>query len=207
MDEPTHTPLDDRIDNAETNAGDTEEPQVFRVARPGGRREFLQTLSKGAAVSATAAIADGCAADTPPAPTPTTTSTSVRTTTTSTSTSTTTTTISANNTLAGVVTDEATGRPIVGGRVTCVDGPNANKSSPTDGNGYYSIPGLVGSSFTARATASGYNLADKGLTITRDTRLDFILRPVNLTTSSTTTSVGGGGGGCSCNSVHYWYPN
>ena len=204
MDEPTHRPLDDRFDNAEANTGENEEPQVFRVARPGGRREFLQTLSKGAAVSATAALADGCTGDTPPAPSPPTPTTSVRTTTTSTSTSTTTTTISTNNTLAGVVTDEATGRPVVGGRVTCVDGPNANKSSPTDGNGYYSIAGLVVSSFTVRVTASGYNLADRGLTITRDTRLDFVLRPIGLTTSSTTTSVGGGGGG---GGGHYWYPN
>jgi hypothetical protein len=78
--------------------------------------------------------------------------------------------------LAGVVTEEtAAGGPVVGATVQVVDGPNAGKSSSTDGGGNYTLTDLAVGSFTVRATASGYMVADRGLTVAEDTRLDLKL--------------------------------
>jgi hypothetical protein len=79
-------------------------------------------------------------------------------------------------TLAGVLADADSGRAIPSGDVQILDGPNAGKRSSTDGNGYYSIAGVVQSSFTAHASASGYNVADRGITVSADTRLDLLLK-------------------------------
>lgn len=190
-----------------------ESPEVHRVAKPGGRRAFLQSLSKGAAVGATAAIGDSCNKKNPGTPTgatPTTTvaSTTIATTSTLTTTSVAT-TVAPTYTLAGVVTDRS-GRPVVGCRVFVVDGPNANKSSNCDGNGYYSIPGLIGGAFTLRTTMNGVFLYDQPVLVNRDTRLDFSVTTTSTTTSSTssvatsapsTSSTTPGG------TIHYWYPN
>lgn len=186
---------------------DADEPKVFKIASPGGRRAFLQTLSRTAAVGGAAVAADNCnsKAPTTPSPPPTTSTTSsVRTTTTS--------TVLPASTLAGVVTDANTGRPVGGARVAVVDGPGAGRSSTTDGNGYYSIAGISHSSFTARATATNYSNQDKGLTLSQDTRLDFTLRPLAATTSTvpaTTTSGGCASNFCTCNpqTRTYFYPN
>jgi hypothetical protein len=187
----------------------SEEPRVFKVASPGGRRAFLQTLSKTAAVGGAAVAADNCnSTPTMPSPPPT---TSISTTT---STSTTT-SVAPTATLAGVVTNQNTGQPIGGARVSVVDGPGRGRSSTTDGNGYYSIAGIRHSSFTARATATNYSNHDRGLTLDRDTRLDFQLRPLAPTTSTTTTrsSTTTRRTGCTCNPLcgcnplTYFYPN
>jgi len=79
-------------------------------------------------------------------------------------------------TLTGVVSDEATNRGIGGGTVSVLDGPNAGKSSNTDGNGYYSIPTLGAGSFTVQARANGYDASNSAVTLTADTRLDLKLR-------------------------------
>jgi hypothetical protein len=76
-------------------------------------------------------------------------------------------------TVAGVVSEDPDRVPISGGVVQVVDGPNAGRSSTTDGNGYYSIPGLRTGSFTVRATKSGYRTTDRGLTLANDTRVDI----------------------------------
>jgi hypothetical protein len=119
-------------------------------------------------------------------------------------------------TVAGLVRDQGTGQPIMGGSVQIVDGPNTGKSSSTDGNGYYSIPGVIAGSFTLHAAASGYDPADQGLTVAADSRVDLMLHATvpciyaigpsavatapqaggQLTASITRTS-----GGCSWNAV------
>lgn len=181
---------------------------VYSVSSPGGRRAFLRSVARGAAVAGTAAAADSCNTATSPSslstPPPMTTSTSTSTTT----------TVQPVATLAGVVTDASTGRPIGGARVTVVDGPSKNRASTTDGNGYYSLGNITQTSFTARATATNYYNQDKGLTLSGDTRLDFQLTPLpeTTTTSTTTTSVSSGCPSyrsCSCNpqSRTYYYPN
>jgi hypothetical protein len=107
------------------------------------------------------------------------------------------------------------GRAVSNCYVFVVDGPNAGRGSMSDGNGYYSIPGLVSGSFTLRATLNNVFLRDQPVTISRDTRLDFGVTTTSTTTTTTTstttvqpqatTSVGGGT--CTCDLVHYWYPN
>lgn len=197
---------DDRRGEAGSNGGDAEHPQILNVARPGGRRAFLQTLSRGAAVGASAVVGDSCNNKTPTAPTASATTTTSTSTTTVTSVSTT--TAPSTSTLAGVVSDQS-GRAVGGCRVFVVDGPNANRSSTTDGNGYYSIAGLVAGSFTLRTTCNNVFVGDRPVTIGRDTRLDFSVTITTTTTTTTssatsvlsTTTTGGGGGG------HYWYPN
>jgi len=79
-------------------------------------------------------------------------------------------------TIAGVVSEEPGGKAIVGASVGVVDGVNAGRSGTTDGNGYYSIPGLRGGSFTLRATKAGYETADRGLTLSADTPVDLRMR-------------------------------
>ncbi len=79
-------------------------------------------------------------------------------------------------TIAGVVSEDSDGDPVAGATVTILDGVNAGRASPTDGNGYYSIPALRSGSFTLRATKTGYEAADRGLTLNADTRIDLRLR-------------------------------
>lgn len=204
---------DDRKIDPE-HADGQEEPRVFKVANPGSLRTFLQTLSKGAAIGATAVAAENCENPSSPGKTSTSSSSSTSTSTSSSTTSTsTTTTVVATFTLAGVVTDR-NGRPVVGARVFVVDGANANKFSLTDGNGYYSIPALVQSNFTLRTTLNGVFLFDMPVGLTRDTRLDFSVTTTTSTTStssttttrpSTTTTTSF----CTCNpqTLTYFYPN
>ena len=122
-------------------------------------------------------------------------STTTTATTTATTTSSTTTSVAPTFTLFGFVLDRSS-RPVVGARVAVVDGVNAGKSSNADGNGYYSIPGILAASFTLRTTLNGVFLLDVGITVTQDTRRDLpVTTTSTTTTSTTTTSVGGGGGG------------
>jgi hypothetical protein len=193
-------PSDGRTEAVDVAGGDAEKPQVFSFVKPRDRRGFLAALSKGAAVGASAIAASDCS---PSKPDDTTTTT----TTSTTSTTVVTTTVAPTFTLAGVVTDKS-GKPVAGARVYVVDGPNANRSSTTDGNGYYSIPGIVAGSFTLRTTVNGVFLYDIGVTVTKDTRLDFSVTTTTTTsTSSVSSTTSTGGGSCSCNLVHYWYPN
>jgi hypothetical protein len=79
-------------------------------------------------------------------------------------------------TLSGIVSEENTaGRAVAGGTVQVVDGPNAGKSSSTDGNGNYTLADLAGGSFSIRASASGYNATERAVTVAQDTRLDLKL--------------------------------
>jgi hypothetical protein len=79
-------------------------------------------------------------------------------------------------TLSGFVSEENTGdRAIAGAMIQVVDGPNAGKRASTDGNGSYSLPDLAAGSFSIRATANGYNAAERAVTVAEDTRLDLRL--------------------------------
>jgi hypothetical protein len=79
-------------------------------------------------------------------------------------------------TLSGIVSEENTaGRAVAGGTVQVVDGPNAGKSSSTDGNGSYTLTNLAAGSFSTRASAHGYNPTERSVTVAQDTRLDLRL--------------------------------
>ncbi|HWI16642.1 MAG TPA: carboxypeptidase regulatory-like domain-containing protein [Vicinamibacterales bacterium] len=76
--------------------------------------------------------------------------------------------------VAGVVTNADTGRPVGGATVTI-----GGRSATTDGNGYYSISGVTSGSATMTVTASGFNNSTEGVTVqTIDTRIDRRLAPL-----------------------------
>jgi hypothetical protein len=81
-------------------------------------------------------------------------------------------------TLSGTVSDERSARMVVGGTVQTLDGPNAGKTSSTDGNGAYSLSDLERGSFMVRATAHGYDPREQSVTLARDTTLDLKLRSI-----------------------------
>jgi len=83
----------------------------------------------------------------------------------------------AHFTLSGTISDETNARPIAGGTVQVLDGPDAGKSASTDGGGGYSLSGLAGGSMTVRASASGYTAREQSVTVARDATLDLRLRP------------------------------
>lgn len=194
----------DRADNASVPT-DSETPQVLSIARSGGRRNFLR--AGGALASAAAAAAASC--DSPTQPPPVTTSvatstTSIRTTTT---TSTTTTSVQATFTLSGVVTDGTSRAVVPGVTVIIVDGPSANKSAVTDNNGAYSISGIISGTFTVRASRNAFDPIAIQITLTQNTRQDFVLPRTATTTTTSTGSTTTSTSICTCDLVHYWYPN
>lgn len=83
-------------------------------------------------------------------------------------------------TLAGVLSEDPDGVALPGGLVSVVSGVNAGKSSGTDGNGYYSIPGLQNGTFTLRASKAGYQSVDRQVTLAADTRFDMAIRAIAL---------------------------
>jgi carboxypeptidase family protein/all-beta uncharacterized protein len=92
---------------------------------------------------------------------------------------------SAHFTLSGTVSDESNARPIAGGTVQVLNGPDAGKSTSTDGGGAYSLSGLTGGALTVRASASGYSAREQGVTVARDSTLDLQLRPATPAPSPT----------------------
>ena len=79
-------------------------------------------------------------------------------------------------TLSGLVSEENTaGRAVAGATIQVVDGPNTGKSASSDDNGSYSLTDLAAGSFSIRATANGYNAAERAVTVAEDTRLDLRL--------------------------------
>jgi len=79
-------------------------------------------------------------------------------------------------TLSCLVSEENTaGRAVAGATIQVVDGPNTGKSASSDGNGSYSLTDLAAGSFSIRATANGYNAAERAVTVAEDTRLDLRL--------------------------------
>jgi carboxypeptidase family protein len=74
-------------------------------------------------------------------------------------------------TVSGVVTDSTNGKPLTTATVSVA---NTGHQASTDGNGYYSIPGLAGA-IGLHAVAAGYNGTDKNLSLQGDTRADFVL--------------------------------
>jgi hypothetical protein len=80
--------------------------------------------------------------------------------------------------LSGSVTDENTGRPVIGGTVQIVDGSNAGMNAPTDATGFYSISALAPDNFMIRATADRYEASQQRVALSQDTRIDLKLRPI-----------------------------
>jgi hypothetical protein len=194
--------MDDRPDSISGRTEDDELPRVFKIAKLGGRRGFVETIAKGVAASTAAVAAGTCGGGSGTGPSN---STSSRTS----STTTTTTTAPTAWTLHGYVIDDSNGRPVAGATVTIMDGPNRNRSTVTDSNGYYSLANLTQSGFTIQICAPEYDCYSRGVTLTSTLQVDIRLtpRPTTTTTRRQTTPCScDPEGGCGCNPVHYWWP-
>jgi carboxypeptidase family protein len=150
----------------------------------------------------------------PDAPTNTTTTTSVSTVSTSQSTTSTSTTSvpgATTFTVSGTVTDGTSGGILPNIVIRITDGVNSGKTANTGSAGTYSIPGVVPGTMTLSASATGYVTATKSVSVSADTRVDWVLARVVTTTTtsisttttsvSTTTSASYGSGGGTNNSL------
>jgi Carboxypeptidase regulatory-like domain len=80
-------------------------------------------------------------------------------------------------TLSGQVTSSA-GGAVSGATIRVVDGPNAGRSTSSDGNGTYSLTGLTQSGFTVNISATNYSATAIGVTLTSNQGGLWILRSV-----------------------------
>ena len=79
-------------------------------------------------------------------------------------------------TLSGVISDAQTGKPI-DAEVEVIDGENAGTKTHADGNGFYSLAGIVSGTFTIRGRATAYDSRDSRVTIANgDTHVDIALQ-------------------------------
>ena len=78
-------------------------------------------------------------------------------------------------TLNGIVTDGTSGGILPGIRVSITSGTNAGKSSTTDSSGNYAFTGVAAGTLTISGSATSYTTVDKSVTVTGNTRLDFVL--------------------------------
>jgi hypothetical protein len=69
-------------------------------------------------------------------------------------------------TITGVVTVGISTTPIAGATVSIVDGPNAGKTTITDGNGRYTLAEVTFAGFSVLVTAPGYNGTSRGVPLT-----------------------------------------
>lgn len=79
--------------------------------------------------------------------------------------------------LAGTVSPSVGGARIAGAIVSVGDGPNAGKTTTTDGGGNYRFEGLTPGNANLSARAPGYEDQGRGVFIDGANRLDFALRP------------------------------
>lgn len=87
-------------------------------------------------------------------------------------------------TLSGHVTSSANGAAISGARVAVADGPNAGRSTTTDGSGAYSLTSLTQSGFTVGFSATNFNSVSKPANLITNLTLDAQLDPTPLFTQS-----------------------
>ena len=99
-------------------------------------------------------------------------------------------------TLNGTVTDGTSGGILPGIRVSITTGTDTGKSTTTDGSGRYAISALSTGSVTVTASATSYTAVDKIVSISSDTRLDFVL-PRTAPPPTTTPPPAGFGTGAS----------
>ena len=79
-------------------------------------------------------------------------------------------------TLTGVITDVGTRAGIEGARLEIVSGANTGKTATTDRSGAYTIRELAAGNFRLRASATGYDAGEQGVTVPANPRADFELR-------------------------------
>jgi hypothetical protein len=85
-------------------------------------------------------------------------------------------------TLSGTVREDPAGTVISDAKVEVADGANAGKNGTTDASGKYRIQGLTVGSFAIRSTKSGFDTAERAVTMTGDTTVDLTMRRTPLPT-------------------------
>jgi hypothetical protein len=78
--------------------------------------------------------------------------------------------------VSGRVMDDVSGGPVRAGSVQIVDGASAGKRVDADGSGNYMLSDLAAGSYTIRASANGYEAADRSVTVAQDVSVDVRLR-------------------------------
>jgi hypothetical protein len=96
--------------------------------------------------------------------------------------------------------DPSVGVPIQGGTVQITTGPNAGKSTTTDGNGYYVFNEVTRGTFTLRSSANGYEPGEQSVTLANPRQQDLQLRPVLQILDQTLTGAVSGGTASRCGS-------
>lgn len=100
-------------------------------------------------------------------------------------------------TLSGNVTDGTSGGILPNINIAITSGPHSGVSTKTDASGMYTLSGLESGSITVTASAVSYDSQDKTLTLTADSRLDFVMvraRDCAFTLSVTSQNVPAAGG-------------
>lgn len=82
------------------------------------------------------------------------------------------------STVAGVVRDGTSGTPVPGAGVTIVDTTSKTLTAVTDGNGYYSIPGVARIS----VSRTGYTILNTFVSVVGETAFDCYIKRVGLLT-------------------------
>ncbi len=183
--------MDDDSRNRANDEGN-EEPEVYKIATSENRRDFVRKVAKGVAVGTAVVAAGNCKKDDDGSPTKPSANTS--------STTTTSAPGSTKWTLSGYVTDADSGKGVRDAKVIVLDGPNKDRSTTTDGNGYFSMGQLEQSGFTIRISHPNYFNLERGVNLVSDVRVDLSFRPTTSVSSSSSSPT------TTTPSSHYWYP-
>jgi hypothetical protein len=81
--------------------------------------------------------------------------------------------------LSGTVTDGTSGGILPNVTINVADGPSAGKSTTSDRAGNYSIADMLPGTMTVVATAVSYQTTQNRVTLSGDTRVDFVLARVS----------------------------
>ena len=100
-------------------------------------------------------------------------------------------------TVSGNVTDGTSGGILPNINIAVTSGPHTGVATKTDASGAYTLSGLEAGSIVVTASAASYDTQDKALTLSADSRLDFVMvraRDCGFTLSVTSQNVPAAGG-------------
>ena len=80
--------------------------------------------------------------------------------------------------VSGLVADLPGGRSLASATISITSGPNASRTTSSDGDGHYSLSGLVAGAATLHASAPGYVGVDDAIMIPADKTANFRLPAV-----------------------------
>jgi hypothetical protein len=77
--------------------------------------------------------------------------------------------------ISGTINEKGTTHPVSAATVTVADGPDAGRSTVTDGSGAYTLTNVTMGTFNLRATRTGYEPVTIPVALSSDMRVDFAL--------------------------------